>query len=56
MRLPIDGGPAVFTGLSARDQTRLLLKLNRDGSRLAFSSTESVPELWVLANLVQRLK
>jgi Tol biopolymer transport system component len=56
MRIPAEGGTPVFTGLAARDQERLLIKLNHDGSRLAFSSTETVRELWALDNLLPNLK
>jgi len=56
MRISADGGEPEFTGL---DQSADVgwLRLNRDGTRLAFSSRDrGVAEVWAIDNLMPQLK
>jgi len=57
MRVPVEGGAAMFTGLEVSNQdARLLLAPHPDGLRVAFSSRDRVSQLWSLDNLGAVLK
>jgi Tol biopolymer transport system component len=55
MRLPIEGGKPEFTGLELETRNQNL-DLSPDGSRIAFSNSKGVQELWALDNVLSVLK
>jgi Tol biopolymer transport system component len=57
LRVPIAGGQPEPTGLVVESaDSRVLLSLNRDGTRLAASSRKLVWEIWELEHLTSALK
>ena len=55
MRLPIEGGKPEFTGVELETRTQNL-DLSPDGSRIAFSNSKVVDEVWALDNVLSALK
>ncbi len=55
MRLPIEGGKPEFTGLELETRNQNL-DLSPDGSRITFSNSKGVEEVWALDNVLTALK
>lgn len=55
MRLPVEGGKPEFAGLELETRTQNL-DLSPDGSRIAFSNSKGVQEVWALDNVLSALK
>ena len=59
MRLPIEGGTPEFTGVELDGSLGVnprTIDLSPDGSRIAFTTTKRVQELWALDNVLSVLK